>query len=288
MYTSHSKTAGQGWALFLFAAIAVALMVVSSGLVCLAQKHLPDVKDPFPDKTSKVKPTPTPRKSPTPTPDKTVAPVAPGGAYGSYSGSELVAPGWEMRNPDPIRWTMQPRQKSLLIQTQTGTLSDSKNLKNWLMLNKDLPVDDFEVVVEASIQIQGIGNQVVIALFVDDQNYFAVTFQGGNYYGGIKRVPYFGKRFQGKDITYFGGGTKGDGPARQPERIFLKIDREGSQYSGSYAFVDQPATIDQIKWEKMGTLPWINFRGRLVLYAANYQDAPEVAAEFYSVLIRKK
>ena len=289
MYTSKSKAAGQGWLLFFFAAIAVALMVVFSGLVCLAQggTKLPDVKDPFPDKTTKPKPTPTPRKQTVaPTVDKRADAVAPGGAYFSdgFSGSQL-GPDWKLMNADAQRWTMQPKKKSLLIITQTGTLSDSKNLKNWLILNRDLPADDFEVIVEASIQIQGAGNQVTIALYGDDQNYLWMVFQGDNSW--IRRTPYLGKCFQGKN-TYFAGGSKGDGQAQQPERIFLKIEREENQYSGFYAYADQPTSVDQIKWIKMGTLPWINFHGKLVLYAANYQGAPEVAAEFYSVLIRKK
>ena len=286
MYTSQGKAIGHGWPLLFVSAIAVTMTVGFSSLIGRAQgTKIPPI-NPAPQPSPKARPTPTPRKSPTPTIDKTTAAVAPGGANfsHSFSGSQLSSD-WKLMNADAQRWTMQPRQKSLLIQTQTGTLSDTKTLKNWLVLNRDLPADDFEIIVEASIQIQAIGNYVSIALVTDDQNYFSVSFQG--YCCGARRGPYFNKVFQGKN-TYFGGAVRGDGAATQPEHIFLKIEREGNQYSGFYAYEDQPTTVEQIQWAKMGTLPWINFHGKLVLTAANYQDAPEVAAEFYSVLIRKR
>ena len=286
MYTSQRKTAGQR-KLFFSSAIAVALMVILSGLVCRSQgTKIPPITPP-PQPTPKPRPAPTPKK-PTvvATSDNTGAAVAPGGAGGSYSGSHLGAPDWELRNPDPQRWTLHPKKGSLLIQTPNGSLSDSKSLKNWLIFNKALPADDFEIIVEASIQMQGAGNYVAIALFADDQNYLFVDFQGDDVCG-IRRTPYFSKVFQGK-ATSLAGEQRCGGVAAQPERIFLKIERQEDTYSGFYAYEDQPTTVDQIKWGRIGSLPWINFHGKLVLLAANYREAPEVAAEFYSVLIRKK
>jgi hypothetical protein len=189
-------------------------------------------------------------------------------------------------NGDPQRLALQPNKKSLLIIAQTGLLTDSKTLKNYLMLNRDLPADDFEVIVEASLQIQGVGNAAGIALFGDDQNYLWVGFQGDQWGGNIARTPYFSKVFQGKGTNFT--GERRFGLASQLEHIFLKIEREENQYSGFYAYADKPMSIEEIPWAKMGTLPWISFHGKLMLAAANYQDAPEVSAEFYSVLIRKK
>jgi hypothetical protein len=203
----------------------------------------------------------------------------------SFSGSQLGAD-WKLMNPDPQAWTLQPKQKSLLIITQEGSLHDSKSLKNWLVLNKDPPSDDYEVITEASIQIQGIGNEVAMSLFSDDQNGFLVSFRGNEEYSSLRRRPLFRKVFQGKNTDFWGEFRAG--AAAQSERIFLKIERDGNEYCGFYAFSDKPANTDELKWAKMGTLPWINFHGKLVLYAANLQAAPQVGAEFYSLQIRKK
>jgi hypothetical protein len=76
--------------------------------------------------------------------------------------------------------------------------------------------------------------------------------------------------------------------------VYLKIGRDGNEYSGYFANMDdpeKPENVDQIQWTKLGTLPWIRFQGKLALCAVNSTEAsvsPEVAANFYSVLIRKK
>jgi len=174
-----------------------------------------------------------------------------------------------------------------MIQTCTGSLSDSKSLKNWLVLKRDLPADDFEIVVEASIQIQAVGNYLSMALFQNDQNYFAIQFQGDSWGNNIRRGPHFYKVLEGK-TTEFGGQEKGFGLAVHAEHIYMKIERQEDNYSAFYAYVDKPAKADEIQWVKMGTLPWINFNGKLALLAANYQDGPEISAGFHSVVIRNK
>jgi hypothetical protein len=92
--------------------------------------------------------------------------------------------------------------------------------------------------------------------------------------------------FQGKGTNLT--GERKYGVASEPEHIFLKLERETNQYGGSYAYVDKPMKLEETQWAKLGTLPWINFRGKLALVGANSKDAHEVSAEFHSVLIRKK
>jgi tetratricopeptide (TPR) repeat protein len=210
------------------------------------------------------------------------------GVY-SYSFSDsYLAPEWKMVNPDAQRWTLQPKNKSILIITQSGSLSDSKNLKNWLILRRDLPTDDFEVIVAASIRIQNVGNELGVALFSNDQNYIYVKYSGESGLD-IKRTSHFGRVFQGQGGNSVFDGKFTFGSVQQVEPIFLKIDRGGNEYSGSYAYADKLGqSVDDVKWVSMGTLPWINFEGKLVLFAANFQGAPEVAAEFYSIQIRQK
>jgi tetratricopeptide (TPR) repeat protein len=188
---------------------------------------------------------------------------------------------WTMMNPDPKKWTIEPGKKSLLIVTQTGT--SSKDTKNWLTLNKELPSGDFEVIVEASFQIQGVGNYISVVLWADDQNYIGVGFSGDPWGSNIARTLHFSELFEGKRSSF--DGERRFGQAQAPEHIFMKIDRKVNEYSGYYAYGE---SVNQISWSKMGTLPWINFRGKLGIVAANMSDdAPAVAAEVQSVVIRK-
>lgn len=208
------------------------------------------------------------------------------GAYysGSFDGSKLNRE-WKMVNPDPARWTMQPRNKSVLIITQKGPCFNMKDGKNLLLLDKQLPTDDFEVIVKASAQFQGReGNQIAMILFNDEANYFLMALQ--NEYNAVGNPPlhvYFQK--------YFEGHQTGSFQSVGSDHVYLKIDRNGNDYSGYFANVDptKPANAEQIQWTKLGVLPWIRFQGKLALCAVNaFGEPPEVAAEFYSVLIRQK
>lgn len=215
--------------------------------------------------------------------------INPTSAYFSdqFAGKSLASE-WALMNPDPQKFTMQPEQKSLLIVTQKGVLSDSKNLKNWLVLNKELPSGDYEIVVKASLQIQGAGNEVAITLFADDKNYLSLAYIGDWELAHIHRTPHFTHTSQGATAADFTGNQRLDA-ASEPECIFLKIDRNGNQYTGSYAFAQNPADNNPAQWTKIGTVPWINFHGKLVLSASNVADnGPGVAAEFHSVTIRKQ
>src|SRR5207249_2996171 len=79
------------------------------------------------------------------------------------------------------------------------------------------------------------------------------------------------------------GQVTGDLGANSSDRVYLKMDREGNDYSGYFANLDpaKPDNVDQIQWTKLGTLPGIRFQGKLALCAVNTrEDSPEVAAEF--------
>ncbi|MFL5070660.1 MAG: TIR domain-containing protein [Xanthobacteraceae bacterium] len=228
--------------------------------------------------------TPAPVPSP---PSPPITRPTPGVYFFDDFATKELGRDWKMMNADPNKWTLQPAQKSLLIVTQTGSLADPKNLKNWLILDKDLPTTDFEVIVEASIQIQGRGNNVSAALFQDEQNYIWIGLSGDKA-SYLSRAPRFLQRSQGK-VTSDLFGENSNGAAQAPERLVFKINRTANQYSGFYAYGDQSANTDQIAWKNLGTVAWINFKGKVVLSAANSQDGyPEVPAEFHSVRIRTK
>ena len=112
-------------------------------------------------KTTEVKPPPPP-------------PPASGPASGVYlfDGKEL-SKDWKLVNEDAAKWEMQPKRKSIMIETQTSGCLDLKTAKNLLVLNKQLPTDDFEVIVKASFQAQaGAGNEIAMILSSDPANYF--------------------------------------------------------------------------------------------------------------------
>ena len=212
-----------------------------------------------------------------------------GNNFVGFGGNALDAK-WKILEEDRKHWTLQSN-KSLLIITQKGSIwGASKNLKNQFIWDRGLPKRDFEVIVKASIQIQGQGNSLSVALFRDDDNFLEIGYWGQPWGGNIRRVPYFTKEQESQDFSIFPDRSV-YGVASSPEVVYLKIEREGNQFNGYYAFVENkaPDSIDDIRWTKIGTQAWINFDGRLSLYACNGEsDAPEVAVQFDFVLIREK
>jgi hypothetical protein len=239
---------------------------------------VPPLTDPK-KKPDPVKPPPQPLLPQAAKPE----PAAPGMFYaGNFDGSDLGKE-WKLVNPDPDRWTMQPKRKSIMMITQPGGCPYKKDAKNELILDKDLPQGDFEVIVKASARFQAPGNRIAMILFQDEANYFWTVLQKDGSYGYPHNL-YFQKIFQGQTTGTFSKDTNYAGD------VYLKIDRDGNEYTGSYAMIDpaKPGSTDQVQWTALGTLPWIRFQGRLALCADNFQAAPEVSAEFYSVAIRKK
>lgn len=205
------------------------------------------------------------------------------GAGMAFDGSSLPKD-WKFLNPVEDHWAMQPKRKSLLIATQRAPCVSSEAGKNFLVYDRALPADDFEVVVRVSADIQASGNQIAAALWSDDKNYFWIAFQSDDW-GGLQRRLYFQKVAQGQVAGNF---VQDAGDSRE---VYLRFLRDGNEYSGFFAAVDPANPFDPAKvpWKLLGTLPGIRFTGKLALCAANYLDnAPEVGAEFYSVAIRPK
>lgn len=208
-----------------------------------------------------------------------------GGQFTMLFDGSILSKEWKMVNPVEDHWTMQPKRKSLMIATQRGACVSGKEGKNLLVLDRPLPTDDFEVIVRVLADFQSHGNQVGMALWADDANYFWVTFQGDNVYGNVQRRSYFQKVSQGQVTGTFSQDIAG------AKEIYLQIVREGNEFSGFFAPIDPAKPFDQgkIPWIHLGTLPGIRFTGKLALCAVNDEDgAPEVGAEFYSVTVRPK
>jgi len=211
-------------------------------------------------------------------------PPPPSAAAGILFDGASLPKDWKFFNPVEDHWTMQPRRKSLLIATQRAPCVSAAAGKNFLVYDRPLPADDFEVVVRVSAEIQASGNQVAAALWSDDKNYFWIAFES-YIYGGLHRRLNFQKVTQGQVAGSF------ERDIAASKEIYLRILREGNEYSGFFAAVDPANPFDpaKIPWMQLGTLPGIRFTGKLALCAVNYQDgAPEVGAEFYSVTIRPR
>ena len=117
-----------------------------------------------------------------------------------------------------------------------------KDGKNLLVLDKELPADDFEVIVKASAKFQGReGNQIAIILFKDEANYFWMPVQ--NEYSAVGNPPvhvYFQKLFQGRQTGSF--------ESYSSAQVYLKIERSGNDYTGYFANLDpaKPENVDKI------------------------------------------
>ena len=204
---------------------------------------------------------------------------------------------WQIIERDDRMWAIQPDESSLLIVTQKGSIwGEAANLKNQFVLDVDLPREDFEVIVKGSIQIQNQQNLMSVALFQDDNNFLEIGYWGDPSVGyGVFPTLIFAKETDAQRNVIV--DRRASGPTESPETVFLRIERIGNQYSGYYSFVDArpPAMLDDIRWTKIGTHAWINFEGRLSLWADNSNtglygggDPPEVAVEFDFVAIRAK
>jgi hypothetical protein len=195
----------------------------------------------------------------------------------NFDGEKLPA-GWKILNEDRDRWTMQPKRKSILIETQTTSCSP-KDGKNLLVLDKPLPTGDFEVTVKGQFMLQRAGNQIAVYLYKDDANYFWIPLD----HDGYHQYVYFQKYFGGAKTGDFSKGVDGHWNA------LLRIVRDGNFYTGSYVMdPENPQDLDKAQWVSLGTLPWIGLQGQLMLCAHNYKDAAGVAAEFFTVTVRRK
>ena len=209
---------------------------------------------------------------------------------------EALPPAWQLNTPDPLRWKYQVDTNTLLIVTQKGSVRGAdQSLKNQFVLNKVIPEDNVEVIVKASIQIQGQQNSLSFVLWEDDDNYLEIGFKGFKHGYNVRRSPFFTKELQGQR-NKIEAATKGHGGVQAPEIVYLKIDRRGNKYSGYYAYGNDSVetTLDTLEWVEIGTHAWIDFKGRPALWADNGTGthygsgaSPEVPAEFDYVLIRK-
>ncbi len=227
----------------------------------------------------------------------------PGSPSGRYFFDDFSTPmlrsEWTVLEADNKRWEIEANSQKLLIITQKGTLSESgKNLKNQFILNLNLPEDDYEVIVKASIQIQSQHNAMSIALFQDDDNFLELGYSGrvgpiNNTF--IMRVPHFAKEIDGRRNVLLGEEPRWHA-AESPETMFLRIERIGSEYNGYYSIVKSQAVweIEDIRWTKIGTQVWSGLDGKLSIWADNSNDnityggpPQEVAVRIDFVTIRE-
>lgn len=222
---------------------------------------------------------------------------------------DKLDPHWKILNHNPSKTTIQPKKGTLLIITERGSIATAAtNLKNQYVLDLSLPKDNYEVIAKASLQIQSTNNSISLGLFKDEDNFLELIYWGrpsidNKFPDGVDNEFYrtvsFTKEERGQRRGFSTEKTTDTrGPLQAPLHFLLKLERNGNEYTGYFARFPTdrpPENIDQVRWYKLGTHAWIDFDGKVSLWARNAnfnihgQGPPrEVAAEFDFVLIREK
>jgi len=254
-----------------------------------------------------------PKAKPEPGPSpKTASPVIPGAAkapfFEDFSGNPLN-PRWKILNHNPSKTAIQPEKGTLLIVTESGSIAGTAtNLKNQYVLDLSLPKGNYEVIAKASLQIQSTHNSISLGLYKDDDNFLELIYWGSpstdtKFSDGVDNDFYRTVSFVKEELgrrAAFSTEKRPDarGPRKEPWHFLLKIERNGNEYTGYFARFPTdrpPQNIDQLRWYKLGTHAWVDFDGKLSLWARNGNSTihgkgrpREVAAEFDFVLFREK
>lgn len=228
--------------------------------------------------------------------------------FDDFSGEQLN-PRWKILNHNPSKTSVQPKNGKLLIVTERGSIAGTAtNLKNQYVLDLSLPTGNYEIIAKASLQIQSTHNSISLGLFKDDDNFLELTYWGRpstdiEFSEGVDnefyRVVSFVKEELGRRTAFSTGNSKdARGPRKESWHFLFKIERSGNEYIGYFASFSTerpPENIDQVRWHKLGTHVWIDFDGKLSLWATNRNSnihgkgrPREVAAEFDFVLLRGK
>jgi len=228
--------------------------------------------------------------------------------FDDFSGSRLD-PRWKILNHNPSKTTLQPEKGTLLIVAERGSIRQrATNLKNQYVLNITLPKGKYEVIAKASLQIQSTYNSISLGLFKDDDNFLEIIYWGRpstdiQFPDGADSDFYRTVSFTKEELGQRSGfstlkSADMHGSSKAPWHFLFKLERNGNEYTGYFApFSTErpPETIDQVRWRKLGTHAWIDFDGKVSLWARNGNSKihgkgrpREVAAEFDFVLVREK
>jgi hypothetical protein len=207
-----------------------------------------------------------------------------GGFRDDFEGTRL-GPGWRILKEDKERWTLEGGR--LLIVTQKGGITGKKedNLRNQLVLDRDLPAD-YTATVKLAIPLAAQHNWAGVLVYVDPDRYLALGYWAKPHGYNLVRRPFFLKEIEGEgnQLEYESytlerpGKPKVEfiGARKTAEPVWLRIDKRGSTFTGSFS-------LDGQDWVKIGDHTVLRMgAARLSLVAANGQHAgvAEVAAEF--------
>ena len=286
-------------------AAAGTITAVTGLIVALNQSGLFGEKEEAPkESTPKAKPpAPAPQAASSAIPGAANAPF-----FEDFSGNQLD-PRWKIINHNPGKTALQPAKGTLLIVTEKGSIAGAAtNLRNQYVLDWALPKGNSEVIAKASFQIQSTLNSLSLGLFKDDDNFLELFYWGrpstdARFSDGVDsdfyRTVSFVKEERGRRAG-FSSEKRADsrGPRKEPWHFLLKIERNGNEYTGYFARfpTDRPPhSIDQLRWNKLGTHVWVDFDGKLSVWAKNGNSSihgkgrpRETAAEFDYIMFREK
>jgi len=191
---------------------------------------------------------------------------------------------YEVVNPDPNRFAL-TGNKLLLVA--------SKPVKNFVLLNKNLP-GDFVTTVQVTMQVAA-GNFTALYYYIDEKNFLSTGITAADNchavpWGKIdcswsnRRQPFFSKVVGGETnniamrIPSLASRSL-DGYAEKEEPWYFQLRREGIKYTAQIS-------VDGVRWTDLGTHVVIPKHGRLGIKAGS-RGGVENAAEFGELVVQE-
>jgi hypothetical protein len=168
---------------------------------------------------------------------------------------------WGWVREDPTHWSLITRTGYLSIATQAGDLwQANNNAKNLLLLSA--PGGDFEISTRVEVAPAQNGQQAVLLIYGDDDNYVRLDRAYDN--GGLVRV-----------VAEAGGMPLSWVQPTELTALYLKLSRIGTSYTGFYS-------ADGAHWAEVGGIASINLpaaRAGLAAWSGT-GGASEIPANF--------
>lgn len=170
--------------------------------------------------------------------------------FDDFEGEELKEH-WEVINPDPDNYIV--TEGHLLMVSHGGNL-EKENVKNVILLTKELPKGNWVATAKLRASVQGNFTRIYFLLYQDPKTYIAADV--GTWHEG-KRYMYAQKLLKGKHsgLEKWLGYQDSYLNDKKPD-FFLRIAKKGLKYRISWS-------VDGEKWQAVGHLTMLRIKGRL-------------------------
>lgn len=170
--------------------------------------------------------------------------------FDDFEGEDLKEH-WEVINPDPDNYIV--TEGHLLMVSHGGNL-EKENVKNVILLTKELPKGNWIATAKLRASVQGNFTRIYFLLYQDPKTYIAADV--GSWHEG-KRYMYAQKMLKGKHrgLEKYLGYQNTYLNDKKPD-FFLRIEKKGLKYRISFS-------VDGEKWQTVGNLTMLRIKGRL-------------------------